>query len=77
MGDVAEQSVGNAKATFSSDAAREGPSHYLIGNATSIPDSSIETYSYVLTLISVLNICLHTLVSGEKKDGNAATTLCI
>jgi hypothetical protein len=25
MGDVAEQSVGNAKATFSSDAARQGP----------------------------------------------------
>jgi len=24
MGDVAEQSVGNAKATFSSDAARQG-----------------------------------------------------
>jgi hypothetical protein len=25
MGDVGEQSVGNAKATFSSDAARQGP----------------------------------------------------
>ncbi len=26
---------------------------------------------------SVLNICLHTLVSGEKKDVNAATTLAV
>ncbi len=52
-------------------------SHYLIGNATSSPDSRIETYSYVLTPISVLNICLHTLVSGEKKDDNAATTLAV
>jgi len=25
----------------------------------------------------VLNICLHTLVSGEKKDDNAATTLAV
>ncbi len=41
------------------------------------PDSRIETYSNVLTLISVLNICLHTLVSGEKKDDNAATTLAV
>jgi hypothetical protein len=31
-------------------------------------------YSYVLTPISVLNICLHKLVSGEKKDDNAAAT---
>ncbi len=52
-------------------------SHDLIGNAIRIPDSRIETYSYVLTPISVLNICLHTLVSGEKKDGNAATTLAV
>jgi hypothetical protein len=29
MGDVAEQSIGNAKATFSSDAARQGrPADY-------------------------------------------------
>ncbi len=49
-------------------------SHYLIGNATSSLDSRIEMYSYVLTPISVLNICLHTLVSGEKKDDNAAAT---
>jgi hypothetical protein len=52
-------------------------SHYLIGNAASSPDSRIETYSFVLTPISVLNICLHTLVSGEKKDDNAATTLAV
>ncbi len=52
-------------------------SHYLIGNATSSSDSRIETYSYVLTPISVLNTCLHTLVSGEKKDDNAATTLAV
>ncbi len=50
-------------------------SHYLVGNATSSPDSRIETYSYVLTPIFVLNICFHTLVSGEKKDDNATTTL--
>jgi hypothetical protein len=25
----------------------------------------------------VLNICLHTLVSGEKSDDNAATTLAV
>jgi hypothetical protein len=31
-------------------------------------------YSYVLTPICGLNICLHTLVSGEKKDDNATTT---
>ncbi len=54
-----------------------GWSHHLIGNATSIPDSRIETYSYVLTPSSVLNICFHTLVSGEKKDSNAATTLAV
>ncbi len=52
-------------------------SHYLIGNATSSPDSRFETYSYVSTPISVLNICLHSLVSGEKKDDNAATTLAV
>jgi hypothetical protein len=52
-------------------------SHHLIGNATSSPDSKIETYSYVLTPISVLNICLHTLVSGEKNDDNAATTIAV
>jgi hypothetical protein len=52
-------------------------SHHLIGNAASSPDSRIETYSYVLTPISVLNICLPTLVSGEKKDDNAATTLAV
>jgi len=52
-------------------------SHYLIGNATSSPDSRIETYSYVLTPISALNICLHTLVSDEKKDDNVATTLAV
>ncbi len=55
----------------------ESLSHYLIGNATSSPDSRIETYSYVLTPISVLNICLHMLVSGEKKDDNAVTTLAV
>jgi hypothetical protein len=52
-------------------------SPYLIGNASSRPDSRIEPYSYVLTPISVLNICLHTLVSAEKKDDNAATTLAV
>jgi len=52
-------------------------SHHLIGNTTSTPDSRIEMYSDVLTPISVLNICLHTLVSGEKKDDNAATTLAV
>ncbi len=52
-------------------------SHYLIGNATSSPDSRIERYSYVLTPISLLNICLDTLVSGEKKDDNAATTVAV
>jgi hypothetical protein len=52
-------------------------SHYLIGNAASSPESRIETYSYVLTPISVLNICLHTLVSKEKKDDNAPTTLAV
>ncbi len=52
-------------------------SHYLIGNATSSPDARIEMYSYVLTPISVLNICLHTVVAGEKKDDNAATTLAV
>jgi hypothetical protein len=52
-------------------------SHYLIGNATNTPDSRIEMYSYVFTSISVLNICLHTLVSGEKKDDNAATILAV
>ncbi len=52
-------------------------SNYLIGNATSSPDSRTETYSYVLTPISVLNICLHTLVSGEKSDDNAATTVAV
>jgi hypothetical protein len=52
-------------------------SHYLIGNATIIPDSRIKTYSYVLTPISVLNICFQTLVSGEKKDDNAATILAV
>ncbi len=52
-------------------------SHHLTGNATGSPDSRIETYSYVLTPISVLNNCLHTLVSGEKKDDNAATTLAV
>jgi hypothetical protein len=51
--------------------------HYLVGNATSSPDSRIETYSYVLTPISVLNICFHTLVSDKKKDDNAATTLAL
>jgi hypothetical protein len=34
-------------------------------------------YSYVLTPISVLNICLHTLVSGEKKADNADTILAV
>jgi hypothetical protein len=52
-------------------------SHYLIENAISSPGSRIETYSYVLTPISVLNICFHKLVSGEKKDNNAATTLAV
>ncbi len=50
---------------------------YLIGNATSSPDSRIAPYSYILIPISVLNICLHTLVSAEKKDDNAATTLAV
>jgi hypothetical protein len=52
-------------------------SHYLDGNAIRSPDSRIETYSYVLTPISVLNICFHTLVSDEKKDDNAGTTLAL
>ncbi len=52
-------------------------SHYLIQNAISSPGSRIETYSYVLTPISVLNICFHKLVSGEKKDNNATTTLAV
>ncbi len=52
-------------------------SRYLIEIATSSPDSRTETYSYASTPISVLNICLHTLVSGEKSDDNAATTLAV
>jgi hypothetical protein len=52
-------------------------SHDLIENAISSPGSRIETYSYVLTPISVLNICFHKLVSGEKKDNNEATTLAV
>jgi hypothetical protein len=52
-------------------------SHYLIGNATIIPNSRIQTYSYVLTPISMLNISFHMLVWGEKNDDNAATILAM